>query len=229
MKKGFVILFIIAIGVVLFGQAEALKNVPNVDKKEMGLIDPKTGKPIDPSEYEISSVKEIDRRFIPDYDEKAQASFDGLEIFDESGKKVELKLDRVTLIEYWSKTGNLHNKFWKRARELEKKYSEETGFQLLSINHDPSFNTPERIGKISKFLASNGFEKPQKLYFDLNDTFRDKFYVFGPVIYLLIDNRGQLTNGGRGDFARTEEEVFAHIENALKNFHKDGLRINEKK
>jgi len=228
MMKILTLLFFVLSTTMVFGQAKALNKVAKVKKEDLGLIDPDTGKPLPDSAYKITSVKEIGRRFIPDYDERAAASFDELNVCDANGKKVKLDLNRVTLVEYWTKRANKHNKFWQKARELEKQYAEETGFQLISINHETEFNTPDKITGVLNYLKEQNLEKPKNLYFDLNDSFRDEFYVFGPVIYLLIDNRRQLTNAGRGEFDRTQEEVFDQIENALKNFHKDGLITNAK-
>jgi len=223
-----VILMISLISVGLWAQEKPLENVDKISKKEISLLDPDTKKPIDSAAYEVLSVKEIGRRFTPKYNPKAEATFKELVIYNEKGEKVALPLDRVTLVEYWSKEGNKSNKYWDQIRELEKKHKDSKLFRVLSINHDGAFNTPDKIYKVNKYLNKKNMERPAEMYFDLNDTFRDVYQVTGPAMYLLIDCRQQIVIGGRGDRVKTQKDLLDQIDNYILNMEKEGYTVNEK-
>jgi len=223
-----VILMMCLMSVGSWAQDKPLEEVPKIKKEEISILDPDTKKPVPVGDYEVLSVKEIGRRFTPKYNPKAEATFKNLVIYNEMGEKVELPLDRVTLVEYWSKEGNRTNKVWGKIRALEKKHAENPLFRVISINHDGSFNTPDKIYKIQKYLNKKKIEKPATLYFDLNDTFRDEYQVTGPAMYLLIDCRQQIVIGGRGDRDQIQEDLLDQIDNYITNMQKEGYTVNEK-
>lgn len=153
--------------------------------------------------------------FLPTYNPAAVASFENVDLVNQRDASVKVDLDRVVLIEYWSSDGLTQNQFWSQMREMEKKYKDNENIKFLSINFDTALDGDDQIA--SGLEAIKRFTPPEKVYFDLNDSFRDSFPVIGPTMYLLVDSRQQITFFGRGDNPRTQE-VFDNVRDALLHF-----------
>jgi hypothetical protein len=205
--------------------------LPPEKKKETGAKDspgmvlktkdPVTGELVETSDYQIESIKERDRRFIPDYREDREARFDGIDLVDQQGQSFSMPEGKVLLIEYWNTRGLDRNQFWKQARALEEKYRGSEHFAVVSINYDSSFDRIEDSGKVLGALAKAGIGQPELLVYDLKDHFRDRFATRGGSFYLLVDYRRQATHSGRGE-VNTTQTVFDQVENAIKNIVADG-------
>ena len=181
------------------------------------------------SSGQVVGSEDVGTRYILPYREEAHASFDALKVYDQDGKLVKPELNKVCVIQYWSKTGLKGDKAWEKFIEQQNKYSGNADIQFLSIYFDLSSNTLDAMEKGIAFLKKNGMSIPKNLFFDFNDSFREHFQVYGQNSYYLIDNRQQLTNASRGDFEEVNL-VFEGIENAMNNFKKDGYhkgRIHE--
>jgi len=158
--------------------------------------------------------------FLPSYNPAAAASFENVDLVDQADQVVEIDPDRVMLIEYWSSDGLTQNQFWSQMRELENQYRDrDKDIQFLSINFDTALDGKAQIQ--GGLEAIKRFTSPQKVLFDLNDSFRDSFPVIGPTMYILVDSRQQITFFGRGDNPQTQE-VFDNVRDAL--LHQESKR-----
>lgn len=158
------------------------------------------------------TLKSGEKFFLPAFNPAATASFDGVSLVDDNLHPVNVDLDKVFLIEYWSEEGLTQNQFWSQMRQLEltHKNSDEIGF--LSINYDVSFDGKEQVAMGREALKK--FSAPERVLFDIKDSFRDNFPVVGPTNYILIDSRQQIVAFGRGDNPNTQE-VFDKVRDSL--------------
>ncbi|PIE90047.1 MAG: hypothetical protein CR997_07940 [Acidobacteria bacterium] len=173
------------------------------------------------TEGEIIGMEEVGKRVIIPYKEESAVSFDQFSFMNKSGEIVVPKLDRVTLIQYWSFNGIKRDKVWQRFIEEQNRYSDHPGINLISIFYDLSGNSIELFSKTLEKLQANNIKIPKNLYYDYNDSFRSAFKVYGMNSYYIIDNRRQLLYSSRGDFEEVNK-VFNEIENSLRNLEKDG-------
>lgn len=192
----------------------SLKNEKAVKESlKIQLVNKETGeiRYATPDEIELT-IKEGERyTLIPESPEK-QVHHEQLELRNSDGEKVAVKLDRVTLIEYWNEDAMGSNQFWSKMRDFERKYADNPQIQILSIYHNPVYSGREAIAYGNQIVKK--YELPKNLYFDTMAALPDKMYVPGGVSYMLIDHRRQMTHAGRGGFAACEQ-VFEAVENAL--------------
>ncbi|PIE02374.1 MAG: hypothetical protein CSA81_07635 [Acidobacteria bacterium] len=213
----------------LFAQQDEKKQKPidtakNISIEDLKLKTGEAGQGEAP-EYEITGVKEVGRRFIPEYKKEREVALKDCMFYDVTGKRVPILLDRVVLLEYWTKNTVKNNLYWEKVRALEEKYKEDPRFKVISIYHDASLFKNDQIP--AKINELRQFKMPlsENLLFDIEEILREKVHLEGPSFYILIDHRQQATHGGRGDF-ETTQTVFDSIENALKNIEKDGYKPN---
>lgn len=157
-------------------------------------------------------LKAGEKFFVPSFNSAATASFQNVNLVDAEKKPVQIDLDRVYLIEYWSDEGLTRNQFWSQMRQLENEYKDSDEIKLLSINYNTAVMGKTQIENAQERLKQ--FSTPQNVLFDLDDSFRDSFPVIGPVMYILVDSRQQITFFGRGDNPQTQE-VFDNVRDAL--------------
>jgi len=162
---------------------------------------------------EVESVEEVKRDLVhTDKSPESYADFSKMNLRDLNGKDYTVPTDKVTVIEYWSIKSAPSNLFWARARELEKKYAQENGFQLLSVNYDYVRSGQIQIDAVKEFLTD--YSKPEQVVIDADDGLRDIFLMRGPISYLLINHKGVYTYTFRGDDPDSAE-FFEHVENAI--------------
>ncbi len=161
----------------------------------------------------VVKSEETGRVIAPSTSPASEANTDTLNLMDLEGNKVNILLDRVTVIEYWSEENNGENLYWNKMRELEQKHADSSEIQFISINYDYVKTGKHHRESVKKYLNRNS--APKTVYLDMDDGFRDVFHIPGPVAYLLIDHRKQYTNVGRGDDPTTLKLFDSLIENAL--------------
>ena len=166
-------------------------------------------------EFEAKIIKsEQQKFFLPNPHPELELNLAGVELKDENGETVTLEDGTVTIIEYWSTDGLARNSYWSQMRALEHEYDPET-LRVISINYDMVSGGKRQIEAAQKKLES--YTRPKKVYFDLNDGFRDLLpRVLGPVSYYLVDLRNQITASGPGNHPKTEE-IFIRLDDALKH------------
>lgn len=178
------------------------------------LVNKDTGetRPARADEIELT-IQEGDRfNLVPSKPEQ-QVHIQKLSLRDAQGRKVDILLDKVTLIEYWNEDSMETNQFWGKMREFERKYAGSNEIQILSIYHNPVYGGRELVSYGTQMVKK--YESPQNLYFDTLAMLPDNMYVPGGVSYLLIDHRRQLTHAGRGGFPACQQ-VFDAVDNALR-------------
>ena len=176
------------------------------------VVKPSTGDR-QPLPIKSMDIKEKRKIIAPIADPESEANIAALSLMDLKGNSVTPEIDRVTVIEYWSKDSHPDNLYWNRMRELEHRFEGSSEIQFISINYDYVRTGASHIEMVNDFLKSN--TAPKNLYLDKDDGFRDVFYVPGPVSYLLIDHRKQYTNVGRGDDPETAKLFDKLVENAI--------------
>ncbi len=165
-----------------------------------------------PDEIELD-IKEGERFTLLPLKPERQIHLEKLKLRNAQGEKVEVPLNKVTLIEYWNEDSMETNQFWGKMREFERKYAGSDEIQLLSIYHNPVYGAREVVSYGNQIVKK--YQAPQNLYFDALAALPDEMYVPGGVSYLLIDHRRQMTHAGRGGFPACEQ-VFDAVDNALR-------------
>lgn len=165
-----------------------------------------------PDEIDLSIEEKERFKLLPAKPEQ-QVHIQKLSLRDAEGRKIDIPLDKVTLIEYWNEDSMESNQFWGKMREFERKYADSNEIQLLSIYHNPVYGGRELVAYGNQIVKK--YELPKNLYFDTLANLPDTMYVPGGVSYLLIDHRRQMTHAGRGGFPACEQ-VFDAVDNALR-------------
>lgn len=198
------------------GDKPTSNDSPEGDFK-ITLIDEETG---ERREVDGEIVVEEGERFTfyPAKDSSA-ASYENLDIVGSDGKKAEIPLGKVTILEYWSSDTMARNQYWNKMRELEREYQGSEEIQFISIYYDTTLRGEPQIAAAGEFLKN--YSQPGLLLYDLDDGFRDKFWMPGPICYYLVDHRGQLVRAGRADSPETQT-VFDGIKDAL--LHQDAAK-----
>lgn len=143
------------------------------------------------------------------------ASFEECSLEGLDGKKDTIDLDRVTIVEYWSRKSMEHNLYWNKMRELEREYADSELVQFYSICYDnalPSFILRKELKGYLENISA-----PKNLLIDKNHGVRDTFQIAGSVAYLLFNPHGQYVGIYRGDAPESRELFEKHLINSIEN------------
>lgn len=148
----------------------------------------------------------------PVLDPKTVVNFDQAHLANLNRKPVTIDLDRVTVVEYWSRNANHSNLYWNRMRELEHKYAGSSEIQIISVNYDIALGGARQIKALGEYLKTH--TPPKTLYIDRDDGIRDLFALTGAVAYMLFNHHGQYIYSARADDPSTEA-LFKKIEDTV--------------
>jgi len=228
LKKLMMLLFI---GLTVFAQ-----ELPKEQKTQIGKVNPEefklmtrseSGEMMEAEGLTVKETRVVDQRFVPRYREDGEMGLKGATFYDRNGKKTSIELSKVTLFEYWNEFALSQNKYWDRARGLEKEFQGSEEFEIISVYHNPGLYKGDQVPAHLEKLKKKGIVLPETLVFDIEEVLRERVLLPGPSTYFLVDHRQQAVVGGRGN----EEEtiaVFDEISNSLKNLRKEGYLPNGK-
>ncbi len=190
------------IGFAVIASAQETRRVTVVDKdgNKKGELDVQV------------ETEEAGREIVVKVDPKDEVDFSKTYLVNMAGERVNIDLDKVTVVEYWSRTSAKNSLYWNKMRELEAKYKNSPDVQFVSINFDNTYNGKYQRQKADEFLQN--YSRPEKLLFDVNGGVSEVFLLTGTSSYMLFDNFKRYLTSGRGDAPETME-LFEKMEKAI--------------
>ena len=183
--------------------AQALPSEAATDQKER-LLGGTEVREVEQRTEAMEVVVQVD----PDY----LTDFGVTNLVNMAGERVIPTLEKVTVVEYWSRKTAGNSLYWKRMRELEKRFKNSPDVEFISINYDHVYNGQEQRQMANIFVKELG--APATLYFDVDDGVRELFSLPGTMGYMLFDNYKRYLAKGRGDDPETVE-LFDKMEKAI--------------
>lgn len=127
-------------------------------------------------------------------------------------EKIELKVDRFSLIHVWSINGGGGKDQWLPFSDLVNNFQPK-GLQVISVNFENGIGGKAQLNKLTRFFEKN--KKPENFYYDSMGYITDFLTVSGFPTYFLVEADGTVvfrTNGfDPNGMAILEQEIKARL------------------